>query len=74
MQAAPPDSDIAGESSHVRLEDESGWRLLPGLNRLQVHLREKPNHEAETEFQFTSRQLMRMMGKSDERWRKYLFY
>jgi len=42
-----------------RTPDEAGLRLLRSPRPFTLH---------------TSRQLMRMMGKSDERWRKYLFY
>ncbi len=42
-----------------RLPEEAGLRLLKPPRPFTLH---------------TSRQLMRMMGKSDERWRKYLFY
>lgn len=42
-----------------RLPEEAGLRLLRPPRPFTLH---------------TSRQLMRMMGSSDERWRKYLFY
>lgn len=42
-----------------RMPDETGLRLLRAPRPFTLH---------------TSRQLMRMMGSSDERWRKYLFY
>ncbi len=42
-----------------RLPDEAGLKLKRPPRPFTLH---------------TSRQLMRMMGKSDERWRKYLFY
>jgi 5-methylcytosine-specific restriction endonuclease McrA len=42
-----------------RLPEEAGIRLQRPPRPFTLH---------------TSRQLMRMMGKSDERWRKYLFY
>jgi 5-methylcytosine-specific restriction endonuclease McrA len=42
-----------------RLPDESGLKLRRQPRPFTLH---------------TSRQLMRMMGRSDERWRKYLFY
>jgi 5-methylcytosine-specific restriction endonuclease McrA len=42
-----------------RLPEEAGLTLLRVPRPFSLH---------------TSRQLMRMMGKSDERWRKYLFY
>jgi 5-methylcytosine-specific restriction endonuclease McrA len=42
-----------------RTPEEAGLRLLRPPRPFTLH---------------TSRQLMRMMGKSDERWRKYLFY
>ena len=42
-----------------RLAEEAGLRLLRPPRPFTLH---------------TSRQLMRMMGSSDERWRKYLFY
>ncbi len=42
-----------------RLPEESGLRLLRPPRPFTLH---------------TSRQLMRMLGRSDERWRKYLFY
>ena len=42
-----------------RLPEEAGLRLIRPPKPFSLH---------------TSRQLMRMMGKSDERWRKYLFY
>lgn len=42
-----------------RLPEEAGLRLLRPPRPFTLH---------------TSRQLMRMMGRSDERWRKYLFY
>jgi 5-methylcytosine-specific restriction endonuclease McrA len=42
-----------------RTPEEAGLRLLRSPRPFTLH---------------TSRQLMRMMGRSDERWRKYLFY
>jgi 5-methylcytosine-specific restriction endonuclease McrA len=42
-----------------RLPEEAGLRLMRPPRPFTLH---------------TSRQLMRMMGSSDERWRKYLFY
>jgi len=42
-----------------RLPEEAGLKLLRSPRPFTLH---------------TSRQLMRMMGSSDERWRKYLFY
>jgi 5-methylcytosine-specific restriction endonuclease McrA len=42
-----------------RLPEEAGLKLLRPPHPFTLH---------------TSRQLMRMMGRSDERWRKYLFY
>ena len=42
-----------------RLPEEAGVKLLRSPRPFTLH---------------TSRQLMRMMGSSDERWRKYLFY
>jgi 5-methylcytosine-specific restriction endonuclease McrA len=42
-----------------RLPEEAGLKLKRPPRPFTLH---------------TSRQLMRMMGKSDERWRKYLFY
>jgi 5-methylcytosine-specific restriction endonuclease McrA len=42
-----------------RLPEEAGLRLLRPPRPFTIH---------------TSRHLMRLMGKSDERWRKYLFY
>lgn len=42
-----------------RLPEEANVRLLRPPRPFTLH---------------TSRQLMRMMGKADERWRKYLFY
>jgi 5-methylcytosine-specific restriction endonuclease McrA len=42
-----------------RLPEEAGVRLLRVPRPFTLH---------------TSRQLMRMMGSSDDRWRKYLFY
>ena len=42
-----------------RLPEEAGIRLLRSPRPFTLH---------------TSRQLMRMMGSSDDRWRKYLFY
>jgi 5-methylcytosine-specific restriction endonuclease McrA len=42
-----------------RLPEEGGLKLLRTPRPFTLH---------------TSRQLMRMMGHSDERWRKYLFY
>ncbi len=42
-----------------RLPEEAGLKLLRAPRPFTLH---------------TSRQLMRLMGKSDERWRKYLFY
>ncbi len=42
-----------------RLPEEMGMRLLRRPRSFNLH---------------TSRQLMRMMGKSDESWRKYLFF
>jgi 5-methylcytosine-specific restriction endonuclease McrA len=42
-----------------RLPEETGLRLLRPPRPFTLH---------------TSRQLMRLMGRSDERWRKYLFY
>lgn len=42
-----------------RLPEEAGLKLIRPPKPFSLH---------------TSRQLMRMMGKSDERWRKYLFY
>ncbi len=42
-----------------RLPEEAGLRLLRPPRPFTLH---------------TSRQIMRMLGKSDERWRKYLFY
>ena len=42
-----------------RLPEEAGFKLQRPPRPFTLH---------------TSRQLMRMMGKSDERWRKYLFY
>jgi 5-methylcytosine-specific restriction endonuclease McrA len=42
-----------------RLPEEAGVRLLRAPRPFTLH---------------TSRQLMRMMGSSDDRWRKYLFY
>jgi 5-methylcytosine-specific restriction endonuclease McrA len=42
-----------------RLPEEAGLKLTRSPRPFSLH---------------TSRQLMRMMGKSDERWRKYLFY
>jgi 5-methylcytosine-specific restriction endonuclease McrA len=42
-----------------RLPEEASLKLLRPPRPFTLH---------------TSRQLMRMMGKSDERWRKYLFY
>ncbi len=42
-----------------RLPEEAGMRLLRRPRSFTVH---------------TSRQLMRMMGRSDEAWRKYLFF
>lgn len=42
-----------------RLPEEAGLELLRPPRPFTLH---------------TSRQLMRMLGKSDERWRKYLFY
>lgn len=42
-----------------RLPEEAGLKLLRPPRSFTLH---------------TSRQLMRLMGKSDERWRKYLFY
>ena len=41
-----------------RMPDETGLRLLRPPRPFTLH---------------TSRQIMRMMGRSDERWRKYLF-
>ncbi len=42
-----------------RLPEEAGLKLLRPPRPFTLH---------------TSRQLMRLMGRSDERWRKYLFY
>ena len=42
-----------------RMPDESGLKLRRPPRPFTLH---------------TSRQLMRMMGRSDDRWRKYLFY
>ncbi len=42
-----------------RLPDEAGLKLLRPPRAFTLH---------------TSRQIMRMLGHSDERWRKYLFY
>ncbi len=42
-----------------RLPEEAGLRLLRPPRPFTLH---------------TSRQIMRMLGRSDERWRKYLFY
>jgi 5-methylcytosine-specific restriction endonuclease McrA len=42
-----------------RLPEEAGLKLMRPPRPFTLH---------------TSRQLMRMMGSSDERWRKYLFY
>lgn len=42
-----------------RLPEEAGMKLLRRPRSFNLH---------------TSRQLMRMMGKSDESWRKYLFF
>ena len=42
-----------------RLPEEAGLKLMRSPRPFTLH---------------TSRQLMRMMGSSDERWRKYLFY
>jgi len=42
-----------------RFPEEAGLRLLRPPRPFTLH---------------TSRQLMRMLGRSDERWRKYLFY
>ncbi len=42
-----------------RMPDEAGMKLLRRPRSFTVH---------------TSRQLMRLMGRSDEAWRKYLFY
>jgi 5-methylcytosine-specific restriction endonuclease McrA len=42
-----------------RFPEETGLRLLRPPRPFTLH---------------TSRQLMRMLGRSDERWRKYLFY
>ena len=42
-----------------RLPDEAGMRLMRAPRPFSLH---------------TSRHLMRLLGRSDEKWRKYLFY
>jgi hypothetical protein len=43
----------------IRTPDESGMKLVRALRPFSLH---------------TSRHLMRLLGKSDDQWRKYLFY